>query len=157
MYSIHDIPYTYPHWLYDLGLFIIYNKFGHAGIYASTMILNAILGISIYCLCNKKSRNKVVSFLITLGALYIVKGFVAARAQLVTFILFTWTVFAIEKFLETKKIRYALILIVIPLLIIDLILFLKVSTRNYLVCHIPLEGVKAPTLPLPSMISFISL
>lgn len=120
MYSIHDIPYTYPHWLYDLGLFIIYNKFGHAGIYASTMILNAILGISSYCLCNKKSRNKVVSFLITLGALYIVKGFVAARAQLVTFILFTWTVFAIEKFLETKKIRYALILIVIPLLIANL-------------------------------------
>ena len=120
IYSIHDIPYTYPHWLYDLGIFMIYNSFGHQGIYISTMILNAILGISIYGLCNKKSKNKVVSALITLGALYVVKGFVAARAQLVTFILFAWTVYAIEKFLETKKFRYASMLILIPLLITNL-------------------------------------
>ena len=120
IYSIHDIPYTYPHWLYDLGLFIVYDNFGHAGIYASTMILTAILGISIYALCNKKSKNKVISLLVTIGSIYVVKGFVAARAQLVTFILFTWTVFAIEKFLETKKIRYALMLILIPLLITNL-------------------------------------
>ena len=120
VYSIHDLPYTYPHWLYDLGLFLVYNKFGHPGIYVSTMILTAILGISVYGLCNKKSKNKVVSLLVTLGSLYVVKGFVAARAQLVTFILFVWTVFAIEKFLETKKIRYAFLLILIPLLITNL-------------------------------------
>ena len=120
MYSIHDLAYTYPHWLYDLGLFLIYNKFGHAGIYLSTMILTAILGISVYGLCNKKSKNKVVSLLITIGSLYVVKGFVAARAQLVTFILFVWAVLAIEKFLETKKFRYAFLLILIPLLITNL-------------------------------------
>lgn len=120
LYSIHDIPYTYPHWLYDLGLFLVYNSFGHKGIFISTMILTAILGISIYCLCNKKCKNKVVSFVITLGSLYVVKGFVAARAQLVTFILFVWSVIAIEKFLETKKIRYAFLLILIPLLITNL-------------------------------------
>ena len=120
MYSIHDLAYTYPHWLYDLGLFLVYNKFGHAGIYLSTMILTAILGISVYGLCNKKSKNKVVSLLITIGSLYVVKGFVAARAQLVTFILFVWAVLAIEKFLETKKFRYAFLLILIPLLITNL-------------------------------------
>lgn len=120
MYSIHDLPYTYPHWLYDLGLFMVYDKWGHPGIYVSTMILTAILGISIYGLCNKKSKNKVVSLFITIGSLYVVKGFVAARAQLVTFILFAWAVLAIEKFLETKKLRYALLLILIPLLITNL-------------------------------------
>lgn len=120
MYSIHDLAYTYPHWLYDLGLFLVYNKFGHPGIYLSTMILTAILGISVYGLCNKKSKNKVVSLLVTIGSLYVVKGFVAARAQLVTFILFVWAVLAIEKFLETKKFRYAFLLILIPLLITNL-------------------------------------
>lgn len=120
MYSIHDLAYTYPHWLYDLGLFLVYNKFGHPGIYLSTMILTAILGISVYGLCNKKSKNKVISLLVTIGSLYVVKGFVAARAQLVTFILFAWAVLAIEKFLETKKFRYAFLLILIPLLITNL-------------------------------------
>lgn len=120
VYSWHELPYTYPHWLYDLGIFLIYNSFGHQGIYISTMILAAILGISIYVLCNKKSKNKVISLVVTIGAMYLLKSFIAARAQLVTFILFVWTVFAIEKFLETKKKRYAILLILIPLLITNL-------------------------------------
>ncbi len=120
IYSWHELPYTYPHWLYDLGIFMIYNSFGHQGIFFSTMILSAILGISIYCLCNKKSKNKVVSLVLTLGAMYLVKSFIAARAQLVTFILFVWAILAIEKFLETKKIRYAILLILIPLLVTNL-------------------------------------
>lgn len=120
MYSWHELPYSYPHWLYDLGIFLVYNSFGQAGIYFSTMILTAILGISVYGLCNKKSKNKVISFIVTLGSMYLVKSFVAARAQLVTFILFVWAVLSIEKFLETKKLRYVLMLILIPLLITNL-------------------------------------
>lgn len=117
LYSWHELPYTYPHWLYDLSMYIVYNAFGQPGIYASTMILSAILGISIYALCNKKSKNKVVSFIITFGAMYLIKDFVAARAQLITFILFVWEVFCIESFLETKKRRYVIMLLIIPLLI----------------------------------------
>lgn len=120
LYSWHELPYTYPHWLYDLSMFLIYNSFGQLGIYVSTMILTAILGISIYVLSNKKSKNKVVSLAISIGAIYLMKSFIAARAQLVTFILFVWTVFCIESFLETKKKRYAILLLIIPLLIANL-------------------------------------
>jgi hypothetical protein len=120
LYSWHELPYTYPHWLYDLCIFIIYNSFGQAGIYASTMIFSAILGISVYILCNKKSKNKIVSFALTIGAIYLMRDFIAARAQLVTFILFVWSVYNIEKFLETKHKRNAIMLIIIPLLIANL-------------------------------------
>lgn len=120
MYSWHSLPYSYPHWLYDLGMYIIYSNFGHAGIYASSMILGSILGISIYTLCYKKSKNGPISLAITIGSCYILKNFLAARAQLVTFVLFAWTVLAIEGFLETKKKRYIAALIIIPLLIANL-------------------------------------
>lgn len=120
LYSWHELPYTYPHWLYDLSMFLIYNSFGQLGIYVSTMILTAILGVSVYALANKKSKNKVVSLIIAVGSIYLMKSFIAARAQLVTFILFVWTVLCIEKLLETKKKRYALMLIIIPLLIANL-------------------------------------
>lgn len=120
LYSWHGLPYTYPHWLYDLGIFVIYNTFGHAGIYASTMILSSLLGISIYFLCNKKSKSKVVSLILTFGAMYLIRDFLAARAQLVTFVLFALEVICIEKFLETKKKRYAFLLILIPLIITNL-------------------------------------
>lgn len=120
LYSWHELPYTYPHWLYDLGVFLVYNSFGHVGIYASTMFFSSLLGISIYALCNKKSKNKVVSLVLTLGAMYLIRDFLAARAQLITFVLFAVSVLFIEKFLETKKIRYAFLLILIPFIITNL-------------------------------------
>lgn len=120
IFSWHELPYTYPHWLYDLGMFLVYNSFGQQGIYVSTMILASILGISVYGLACKKSKNKVVSFVISICSIYLMKDFIAARAQLVTFILFVWAVYFIEKFLETKKIRFAIPLVLIPLLIANL-------------------------------------
>lgn len=119
-FSWHELSYTYPHWLYDLGTYIIYNNFGHLGVYISTMVLTSLLGLSVYLLCSKLSKNKVVSLIITIGALYLIKSFVAARAQLVTFLLFTLTVYSIEMFLETHKKKYAVYLIIIPLLITNL-------------------------------------
>lgn len=115
-----DLAYTYPHWLYDVITYLIYNAFGMAGIYATTCILSAILGISIYVVNTKLVKNKILSFMITIGAMYLIRGYIAARAQLVTFILFIWTIFFIERFLETKKKRYVVGLIIIPILIANL-------------------------------------
>ena len=117
IFSWHNIPYTYPHWLYDLGIYIIYNNFGHAGIYASTIILTSILGFVIYNLCSKTSKNKIVSLIITILAMWLIKPYVAARAQLFTFILFGLTVYFIEMYLQNHKKRYLLFLILIPLII----------------------------------------
>ena len=33
------LEYTYPHWLYDVFIYLIYNFFGLNGIYISTIIL----------------------------------------------------------------------------------------------------------------------
>ncbi len=112
-----DLGYTYPHWGYDLITYFIYTAFGMTGIYITTCTLAAILGITIYLVNAKLTKNKLVSFLITIGVMYIIRGYIAARVQLVTFILFALTIFFIEKFLETKKVRYAIGLIIIPILI----------------------------------------
>ena len=117
-FSWHEgLIYTYPHWLYDIFIYIIYNNFGFVGIYISSIILACILGLSIYFVASKVSKNNLISFFITLLVMYMGRNFLTARAQLVTFILFVWTIYFIEKFLETKKIRYALALIVIPIAI----------------------------------------
>ena len=120
-FSWHEgLPYTYPHWLYDLITYYIYSAFGMDGIYVCTCILSVILGISLYIVNAKLTKNKVVSFFLTIGVMYLIRSYIAARAQLVTFILFVLTVFFIEKFLQTKKVRYAIPLIIIPLLIANL-------------------------------------
>lgn len=120
-FSWHEnLDYTYPHWLYDLLTYKIYSNFGMMGIYITTCILSCVLGILMYFVNCKISKNKVISFFVTIGAMYLIKGYVAARAQLVTFILFMLTLYFIEKFLENKKIRYGVGLILIATLIANL-------------------------------------
>ena len=120
-FSWHEgLAYTYPHWLYDVGIYLIYQAGGMLGIYFSTIILACILGIVIYLVNCKLSKNQLISFIMTLIVMYLLKNFIAARAQLVTFILFALTILCIEKYLDTKKKRYAIALIIIPILIANL-------------------------------------
>lgn len=116
-FSFHNLSYTYPHWLYDVGIYLIYNLGGQVGIYISTVVLCIILGILLYATNVKLMKNRLTSFIITIGAMYLVRNYIAARAQLVTFILFVLTVYFIERFLETKKKRFAIGLVIIPIII----------------------------------------
>lgn len=116
-FSYHDLEYTYPHWAYDVGIYLIYNIGGQAGVYISTIVLCITLGILMYVTNKKLTKNNFTSFVITIGAIYLLKDYIAARAQLVTFILFLLTIYFIEQFLETKKRKYAIGLIVIPIII----------------------------------------
>lgn len=120
-FSWHEgLSYTYPHWAYDVITYLVYNFFGFLGVYVSTVIICIILGITLYVTNNKLMKNRVTSFFITIVAMYLLKDFIAARAQLVTFILFVLTVYFIEMFLDTKKKRYAIGLITIPILIANI-------------------------------------
>ena len=118
-----DLEYTYPHWLYDVGTYLVFqagNTIGIGGftaIYIATAILSIILGVILYYALNKVCKNQLVAFFVTLGVMYLLKDFIAARAQLVTYILFVLTILFIERFIETKKKRYVIYLIIIPIII----------------------------------------
>lgn len=123
-FSWHEnLPYTYPHWAYDVGTYLVYQLGenigigGFTAIYIATAILAIALGIVIYYALNKVCKNQLVSFFVTLGTMFLLKNFIAARAQLVTYILFALTILFIEKFIENKKIRYAVGLIIISIII----------------------------------------
>ena len=91
-----DLGYTYPHWAYDTGMYLIYHlgeltgieNGGMLFIYLSTCIFASILGILIYHTARKLTKNNVISFLLTLAVIYLLKDFIAARAQLVSYIIF---------------------------------------------------------------------
>lgn len=120
-FSWHEgLEYTYPHWLYDVMIYSIYNIGGMTGIYISTCIFAIILGLAIYKVNSKLAKNKFISFIITIGAIYMLKDYIAARAQLVTFILFILQIFCIEKLINTSQKRYGIGLIAISILIANL-------------------------------------
>ena len=119
-FSWLDLPYCFPHWLYDLMIYIIYLKAGFDGIYISTIVFTFLLGIVLYNTTLYKSKNRVVSSVLVFLAIYLLKPYIAARAQLVTFILFALEILFIEKLLATKKYRYGIGLIIIAILIAQL-------------------------------------
>ena len=120
-YSFIDLPYTYPHWLYDVIMSLLFDYCGGwAALYVSTAVLSVALGILLYFTLKKVTKNSLISFFIALGQMYLMGPYIAARAQLVTFVLFVLTVLFIEKFLESGKKRYAVGLIIIPILIANL-------------------------------------
>lgn len=119
-FSWQELPYTFPHWLYDLIIYGIYAIGGMFGIYISTIVLTCILGISIYFTSNKLSKNAPISAILTFIAMYLMQPYLAARAQLVTFSLMVLTIFLIEKYLENTKKRYAIGLIIFSLLIVNM-------------------------------------
>lgn len=144
-YSWHeDLAYEYPHWLYDVIMNFIYKIGGWEGIYISTLVLASILGLVMYFTNVKMCKNHIIPFVLTIGALYLMKSYIAARAQLITFILFSLTVFFIERFLKNRKMGYAIGLILISLLIANLhvavwpfyfVLFMP-AIVEYLICVI---------------------
>ena len=121
-----DLPYTYPHWLYDVATYLVFEAGeaigigGFMAIYLVTALLSIILGVVLYYALNKVCKNQLVSFFITLGVMYLLKSFICARAQLVTYILFALTILFIEQFMETKKKRYIVYLIIIPIIIANI-------------------------------------
>lgn len=120
-FSWHEnLEYTYPHWLYDVMIYSIYNLGGMTGIYISTCTFSVILGLCIYIVNLKLAKNKIISFMITIGTMYMLRDYITARAQLVTFILFMLQIFLIEKLINTKQKRYGVGLIVISIMIANL-------------------------------------
>lgn len=112
-----NLEYTFPHWAYDVMIYLFYAIGGQTGVYVSTVLFCMILGILLYLTNCKLSKNRIVPFITTIGTLYVLQGYIAARAQLFTFILFVLTVFFIERFLETRHRGYAIGLIIIPIII----------------------------------------
>lgn len=114
------LPYTYPHWLYDIVIYLIFSFVGFNGLYISSIILSIILGITIYLTNVKITKNTILPFFTTILVLFIGKAFLTARAQLITFILFVLEIYYIERFLETKKKRFIVGLLIIPILIANI-------------------------------------
>ena len=123
-----DLPYTYPHWAYDTGMYLIYHlgeltgieNGGMLFIYLFTCIFASILGILIYYTARKLTKNNVISFLLTLAVIYLLKDFIVARAQLVSYIIFVLEVLFIENFLQTKKKRYLVGLVILSIILANI-------------------------------------
>lgn len=116
-FSWHDLKYSYPHWLYDLGIFNIYNLFGFRGLYIFNMCCYIIIGIIFYYV--NYYYNKRISLVSITSIIFsiMIGGYIVVRAQSVTYMLFLLEVLFIRKLLDSGKYKYGIYLLIISLVI----------------------------------------
>ena len=52
-FSFHtNLAYTYPHWLYDVFIYLCYSGFGYTGIYISTIVCSKNRKLCLFCIFN---------------------------------------------------------------------------------------------------------
>lgn len=117
-FSFHDnLSYTYPHWLYDLGIYKLYHQFGFTGLYIFTIILYIILVFIIYLSCKKLSNNRLFSFVYAFFSIAVLDDFCTVRAQQITLIIFPIVAYCLEMFTKNEKIRYAIPIVISSIII----------------------------------------
>ncbi len=114
---LDGMKYTYPHWLLDIIFYLIYNAFDFLGIYIFVLIIGILTYMLIYYTNIKVGKNNILSSIITIASIYLMQGFITARAQIITYICCILTVLFIERFLETRKKRYLVGLFLVPILL----------------------------------------
>ena len=117
-FSFHNtLAYTYPHWLYDSFIYLVYKIGGYTSIYISTILLFYILITIVYktnlTLCKNLFTATFATFICELA----IASFITARAQLVSFILFVLVIYFIEMFLKKKKKKYLFGLLLVSLIL----------------------------------------
>lgn len=119
-FTIHeDLPYTYPHWLFDLGVYEIYSFSGFSGLYIAQTILAVVLGLLLYYTTKKLFGQKIVSYIISCTLLLLFAPFISVRAQVITYIMFILEIYFLESFFKKQNKLYLLGLIIISLVIVN--------------------------------------
>lgn len=120
-FSFHpDLAYTYPHWLYDCFIYLMYYLGGYPAIYLSTIILFIVLIFLIFKTNHKLTNNASISALSTFIGTLALGGFATARAQLATYIIFILEILFIESFLQNGKKKYLFYLLFLSLIICNI-------------------------------------
>lgn len=120
-FSFHsNLAYTYPHWLYDVFIYVIYNLFGFVGLHISSVLFFLIILIVLFKTNIKLTSNYFVSAFATVICALALSGFVTARAQLVSFLVFLFEIYFIEMFLKKKQKKYLLGLLLLSLILCNI-------------------------------------
>ncbi len=120
-FSIHaGLAYTYPHWLYDILIYLIHHLCGFKGLYISSMVFLYIVLLIVFKINIKNTNNYPMSALGVFLCALAISSFATARAQLVSFILFAAEIYFIESYLKSGNKRCLIGLLLISLVLCNI-------------------------------------
>ena len=117
-FSIHEgLKYENVRWIFDITIAQIYNTVGFLGIYIFVMVMSSIIGCVVFYILIKQNNNIYISFFGTLAVMFFSKGVLAARAQIISFLIFILEYYFIYQLIKTNKNVYSILLFLLSVLL----------------------------------------
>ena len=114
---VEGLEYENVRWLFDITVAKLYNLFDFHGIYIFVNCITSLIGLSLFYILIKQKNSKLLSFLLVLFTMYLTRSMYIARAHIISFFIFIWEYYFIEKLLDTKQKRYIIILMILSILL----------------------------------------
>jgi hypothetical protein len=119
-WSFHEnLRFTYPGWVCNLVSYLIYSKWGFAGIYVLVLIFTALIAVALFNTLLKANKSLIISFVATIVSIYFSSGVFTDRNQIYSFLAFILELYALDGLLERGKKKYFWILILLSIVLVN--------------------------------------
>ena len=155
-FSFHNLPYTYPHWLYDCLIYLIYSIHGFTSLYIFNIFCFIVLITLIFYFNNKYTKSKFISLIFTILSILTLSSYIATRAQVISYIIFILEYIFITNYLNKPSIKYLIGLFILSLLLCNM----HVAVWSfYFIIYIPFiaEYIIVNIIKKKSLFNFIEL
>ncbi|MBR3161240.1 MAG: hypothetical protein IKF19_00740 [Bacilli bacterium] len=119
-FSWHNLDYTYPHWLYDIIIYKVYDSFKFSGLYIFNIMCFILIAVTFYNINLKLNKSYFLSLFFSIFEVAMLANYVVARAQLFTYFLFILEVYFVERLLASSNKKYVVGLFIINILVANL-------------------------------------
>lgn len=119
-FSWHELDYTYPHWLFDIVVYKLYDLGGLNALYIANIVIFIVTAITFYFMNLKQNKSYFLSLLFSILSVIMLARFITMRAQLITYLLFLLEILFIEQFLKKGRKGYLVGLIILCVLIANI-------------------------------------
>ena len=99
-------------------MYILYSTWGFNGIYIVTLLVSSLIAITLFNILIKQNNSLVISFIISLVAMYLSRGVFAARNQIFSFLIFELEIYCLNELMVNGKKRYFWILLLLAFLLL---------------------------------------
>jgi len=118
-FSFHNLSYLYPHMLFSIIVYLVYNVFSLTGLYLLTIIFAIILGVTIYLVNIKNSKNQVISIIMTFLILIYLISFLTLRSQIISYTIFVLEYYFLDRLMKTNNNKYIIYMFILSILLVN--------------------------------------
>lgn len=113
-----NLKFTKLRWGFDVVVATIYNIAGFGGVYAFTIFMSVLIGVTLFITLVKRKNNPIVALLVSVFTVMCLKTCLKCRGQIMSYLFFIIEIYSIQMLLETGKKKYSAYLIAVSLLIL---------------------------------------